>query len=156
MKRHYKTKEKRQLKPGETHNFLVLSKITIPNDAEYFVLLDEFGEKHLLPATYYKNYPIKVKEYYLCHVDKINCQGRIFLEPAHPFYQLNKVYEFEINGTETIYSHRGFESKYYKMAGNNGEFAYLPVELIKGEIQKGILKCRISKIKKAKIILELI
>jgi hypothetical protein len=156
MKRHYKTKEKRQLKPGETYNFHVLKKIAIPNDAEYFVLLDEFGSKHLLPAIYYKKYPIKLKEYYQCHVDKINCQGRIFLEPVHPFYLLNKVYEFEVIGIVTIYSHRDFKAKYYKMAGKNGELAYLAVDLIKGKIQKGVLKCRVSKIKKAKIFLETI
>jgi hypothetical protein len=155
MKRVYKSKEKRNLIPGENHSFHVLKCILLPDGYEYFILMDNYGEKHLLPAIYYKDYPILIHSDYTCHVDKINCQGRIFLEPEHPYYKTGKIYNFKFLELMSLTTKKGGEKQYFKMLGENGGNAYL---IKKNSIDfdpDNWIKCKIAGIKKAKVFLEL-
>jgi hypothetical protein len=126
MKRVYKYKEQRRLKPGEFHEFYVLKELILPDGIMYLVIADPFGDKHLIPSKYYKNYPIKPGTSYLCHIDKINCQGKIFIEPIHPYYKHGKVYPFIFEKKVILGSKKG-DKHYYQMTGKNGEPAFLPV-----------------------------
>ena len=154
MKRVYKTKEKRKLNPGESHSFFILKTIVLPDGAEYFVLCDSHGEKHLLPVCYYKDYPIIINQYYNCHVDKINCQGRIFLEPVHPYYKIGRTYIFISVEIVSLKSKKRNENLYFKVSGESGGYAFLrKKESDDFEVNKS-LTCKVIKLKKGKVFVE--
>jgi hypothetical protein len=155
MKRVYKYKEQRRLKPGEFHEFYVLKELILPDGNKCLVMADPFGDKHLIPSKYYKNYPIQPGSFYLCHIDKINCQGKIFIEPVHPYYKQGKVYPFVFAKKVIIGSKKG-DKHYYLMTGQDGEPAFLPVgKTSEPETGKEGLYL-ISNLKKGKIFLDYI
>jgi len=154
MKRHYKSKEDRKLIPGQFYNFQVLKLISIPGDNDFFVLVDLSGNKHLLRASYYMHYPIHIKEYYRCRVDKINCQGRIFLEPVHPMFNIGEIHIFEVREFIGLNSKKGVK-EYFKMLAPNGEFGLLPAKSSNQFKFGDKLPCRIYEIKKAQIFLQI-
>jgi hypothetical protein len=82
------------LEEGFTYRFRVLRLITLPDDSQSWVLTHTGSDRYLLPAAYYSDYPIKESLDLFCRVDKINCTGRIFLEPEHPFYREGEIYPF--------------------------------------------------------------
>jgi hypothetical protein len=96
--------EKYDLKEGCLYNFIVLKSLKLPDDKEYFVTEDPRGKKHLLLKSFYESYNISVGETITCKVDKINCNGKIFLEPQHPYLKDDHQYDFEITCTEEIYN----------------------------------------------------
>jgi hypothetical protein len=84
-----------KLKEGETYKFKIRGKKKFPDGEYCYIMQDPFGYQHYLPATYYEKYNIDSLEYLECKVDKINCSGKIFLEPPHPDYVVGESYDFE-------------------------------------------------------------
>jgi len=81
---------------GEWYDFLVLKTFKMPDADEYFVLKSRNENHFLIPAAYYKSYELKPGKMIKCMVDKINCSGRIFLEPEHPYFIVGKKYIFRL------------------------------------------------------------
>ncbi|MBI5540846.1 MAG: hypothetical protein HY951_12355 [Bacteroidia bacterium] len=75
------------IEEGNEFNFLV-EKIIDLSDESYFILLSEFDKQYLLPTKYYDEYNIKVGNEIRCRIDRINCSGRVFLEPKSPIYSI--------------------------------------------------------------------
>ncbi|HPS04751.1 MAG TPA: hypothetical protein PLE97_05320 [Tenuifilaceae bacterium] len=75
--------------------FTIERLVEIPQAGYYYRLLHESGQKFLLPAQYYTHYNLVVGSTVSCRVDKINCMGKVFLEPKHPYYEVNMVYNFD-------------------------------------------------------------
>lgn len=84
------------LKEGLTYPFLVIKDSVLPDGMEVWILQDISGQKILLEKKNYRQYPIHAGETISCRVDRINCSGKIYLEPPHPAYVDEKVYEFDI------------------------------------------------------------
>jgi len=84
------------LMEGEWFLFLIHNLVQLQDDDWYFVLQDVNGLKHFMPAGFYKNYGLKPGDEISCKIDRINCTGRIFLEPRHPVYADGKNYFFDI------------------------------------------------------------
>jgi hypothetical protein len=84
------------LKEGEYYPFNVVRAMTLPDGSGAWILRDTKGQKILLECKYYEHYHFKAGETICCRVDKINCSGRIFLEPPHPLYTIENAYDFEI------------------------------------------------------------
>lgn len=84
-----------RLLQGEYYPFKIVKNLEIDETEQYFVLQDPLGYKILMPSNFYRHYNMQVGETIRCRVDKINCNGRMFLEPAHPIYQEGEVYEFK-------------------------------------------------------------
>lgn len=84
-------------KEGEKIKFKIKKLIQLDENEEYYVLEDISGQKQLLNAKYYKNYQFITGQTIICKIDHINCSGKIFLEPEHPFYKENEIYEFTID-----------------------------------------------------------
>lgn len=81
---------------GEIHQFKVAGFTEIlGTDESFFILENKFGGKHLLKAIHYKHYNLKTRENITCKIDKINCSGKIYLEPENPFYKEGEIYDFE-------------------------------------------------------------
>ena len=81
---------------GEWYPFRVYKKILLEDENWYFVLLDGNNSKHFLPVIGYEDYSIRPGEEVICRVDKINCTGRIYLEPKHPKYTEGRSYLFDV------------------------------------------------------------
>jgi len=83
-----------ELKEGNSYTFKITGTIILPDGSERFVLTDPNSVRHLLKAQYYKDYNFKNNQEITCRIDKINCTGKIYLEPGHPHYKLGEIYNF--------------------------------------------------------------
>lgn len=83
-----------RLREGKVYPFRITGRIELPEGDKYFVLSDPNLVKHLLAEKYYENYCFEPGQLIDCRVDKINCNGKIYIEPLHPFYRLGKKYSF--------------------------------------------------------------
>jgi len=88
------------IREGESLDFFVRNKATLQDGKEYFVLLDPNGIKHFIEADPYVNYSIFPGTTIQCMVAKINCTGRIILEPQHPYYKVGQKYLFKVQQIE--------------------------------------------------------
>jgi len=136
LKKIYKYKTIGYLKQGDIQLFKVIRIITIPNNNKYFVLQDFKKNKHLLPFKLYENYNFKINSEIKCKIDKINCVGRIFLEPQHFYFSINKNFEFEyITDIEIVKKNKN-RYKYHKFIGKYNFTALLPFKHNKNKLKK--------------------
>lgn len=85
-----------KFKEGEIHQFKVVGFTEIPGTEEsFFILQNTFGGKHLLKAISYTHYDLQIGKSINCKIDKINCSGKIYLEPENPIYKEGNIYDFE-------------------------------------------------------------
>lgn len=146
-----------QLEEGKEYLFLVEKLMKLP-DNYYFILIDEWGRKYLLPNIYYKDYQIKIGKYIICNVNKINCNGKIFLEPRHPVYKIGDVDRFEIYQYEQRIKQKS-KQQYYVLLARNEKTSkaavvnYNAIDKFKLPANK---LCRVVKIKKAEVLLEIL
>lgn len=85
------------LKVGNTYTFRYLKSVVLQDDNLYMVLEDIYGMRHFLEHKCFKSYNLVETTEIECRVEKINCTGRIYLEPVHPIYKLGKEYKFNIS-----------------------------------------------------------
>ncbi|RLD50008.1 MAG: hypothetical protein DRI94_09815 [Bacteroidetes bacterium] len=144
-------------KEGEKIQFKIKNLIELAENEEYYVLEDLSGQKQLLNASYYKNYQFKIGQNIICKVDHINCSGKIFLEPEHPFYKENEVYEFVIDTVEKS-ENRLKEIVYHlNSTDKTGNTATCITENISDNIKSGQkIKYKIERIKKGKLYLGIV
>ena len=93
------TNNKNQYKftEGEIHQFKINGFAEMPGtDESFYILENRFGGKHLLKSFHYKHYNFNKGEEITCKIDKINCSGKIYLEPENPVYKEGKSYEFDL------------------------------------------------------------
>ncbi len=157
MKKVYKYRKKLPLEQAKHYLFYFRKKIFLPDNQEYYVIIDPFGDKHLIPTAYYKAYQLKIGKEYLCKVDKINCLGQIFIEPPHPFFREGESYAFKYLKTAqkkhksgNIYTYHIFESKNGEQALMNADNIILPEHL-----KSGFHQFRIEKISKGQVYINL-
>lgn len=86
-----------RLTEGRWYNFRILKVVSLGQDEDWFVMQDPNGYKILLPKRFYADYGFKPGQSVSCRVDKINCNGRMFLEPEHPHYQEGETYDFKLD-----------------------------------------------------------
>jgi hypothetical protein len=86
----------KKLEEGNSYLFKVYGMVTLQDDRVYLILEDPYSIRHLLPSWYFNRYGIQQGQTITCIVDKINCTGRVYLEPEHPYYTIGSVYEFQL------------------------------------------------------------
>lgn len=90
------TQNQYNFKEGDIHIFNITGFTEMPGtDESFYILQNQFGGKHLLKAQPFKHYKLEVNQSISCRIDKINCSGKIFLEPENPIYKVGNHYEFE-------------------------------------------------------------
>ncbi len=89
-----------KLDEGKTYLFGVLGLVMLQDERAYLILEDPYHIKHLLPSWLYTNYNIEQGQTIKCLVDKINCTGRVYLEPEHPVYSIGCVYIFPLRSVQ--------------------------------------------------------
>ena len=156
MKKVFKYRKKLRLEQGRSLVFKIHKKVVGPDGDDYFVMVDPFGDKHLVPVEYYSLYNLEVGKSYLCKVDKINCLGRIFIEPPHPFYKENKSYLFEFSKMFTEKHKSGYVYSYYLFRDKNKYKAFLNAEHFKlaPGLQSGFHSFRVKKISKGRVCID--
>lgn len=103
---------------GEEHSFKVIKTLIIPGEAAYYLLESMQGNRLLMPMAFYNGYNIKPGDTIRCRIDKINCSGKIFLEPEHPYYKPGCIYSFVICNVESITDRKGRRYDQYTLSGN--------------------------------------
>jgi len=89
-----------RLEEGRYYKFKTIRTITLPDTSESMVLHGPDGKKYLLALYPYLHYNLKDKTEIICKVDKINCTGKVFLEPEHPIYKEGEYYSFIIDSLQ--------------------------------------------------------
>ena len=141
------------LEEGRNYNFKVLKSISLYNDENYFVLEAPSKNKYLLNSSLYKYYNILKNTTIKCKVDKINCNGRIFLEPEHPYLKEGNKYVFKVDTIEELLGKD--KEQVLIVIDNKGitHTAILNRHLKLKEIPKHI-NAKINRISKARLYLE--
>lgn len=86
----------RVLKEGQYYDFRYVKNVTLEDENQYMILEDQYGFRYFVESKCYEKYKLSSSRLIKCYVDKINCTGRIFLEPEHPVYKRGEVYEFDV------------------------------------------------------------
>lgn len=143
-----------KLEIGEVYSFKVVKHLTDPIAGGWFVLADPFGCKHLLTDEYYLNYGFEPGKNVTCTVDKVNCKGKIFLEPEHPIYKPGDIAEFQFVEYGSIFNKK--RKKQIPVSFFTDEYGSKAVLMQQQKFSVDKIKFRISRIKKATLYLEII
>jgi hypothetical protein len=141
-----------KLAEGMWYPFRIHNHMQLQDGLWYYVLEDINGLKHFMPAGYYSNYSLKAGDKISCRIDRINCTGRIFLEPKHPLYKEGESYSFELLSYSKADNLTVFFVKDFY--GNSIEVQQCGISESVSEAKKKV-KCKVLSIKKGKPILEI-
>jgi len=141
-----------RLLEGKWFPFKIHNLVQLQDDEWYYILRDINGLKHFLPAEYYDSYGLKPGDEINCKIDRINCTGRIYLEPEHPFYKEGKIYNFDVISSpdfdqEKILLVREISGKTIEVGVPDNLNIYLNT--------KKMVQCLVKAIKKGKPLLEI-
>jgi len=142
---------------GENYQFKIIGYTEIPGtDESFFILTNPFGGKHLLKAIHYAHYNLQIDQEVNCKIDKINCSGKIYLEPENPIYKEGERYDFEF---VKIIDHINSVGENEKVAVVKDQFGKeiicsLPPDCkLSDNIKK--LQCEVLRIKKGELFLSM-
>ncbi|MFO7851032.1 MAG: hypothetical protein ACQERS_07875 [Bacteroidota bacterium] len=142
-----------RLKEGRRYDFLVEKKVKI-GDIDFFLLKGPGGEKCLLREKYYKHYDIQAETVINCRVDKINCNGEVFLEPENPYYKEGEEYDFPVIGRDVRANKSGELTPVLLVKDKFNIELVIPLRNIKpySADKSDYIRLKIQRIKKGKII----
>jgi hypothetical protein len=145
------------LQEGETYHFLYYKTTVFPDGEEYYILESPFKSKHLLPKKTYAHYNFKLNQEIKCIVDKINCSSRIFLEPEHPVYKINGVYEMTFIRKDSISNSKGIKKDSIILSDKNGyKYTCVPINNLTDKDYTSLIKFRLLRIKKGILYIHII
>jgi hypothetical protein len=141
------------LKEGNSYCFRVLHEIEMPPDNEgWYVLESEYGSRHLILKEYYSHYELFPGKEIICRVDKVNCSGKIFLEPINPFIKNGESLLFDIVSSLEHINSFGEKEKLLSLTDPWGKQAFLNVDQQFG-IDGNKILCRIERVKKGNLLI---
>ncbi len=146
-----------RLTEGSWHNFKILKSVSLDNDDEsWFIMLDPLGYKVMMPAAFYERYGFESGQVVRCRVDRINCNGRMFLEPQHPNYIEGKSYEFTLKGNGSRQNITGDKENYMVVEDLLGyQWKVRTLASNDYNTQNEKIWCRIERIKKGRLFLRI-
>ncbi len=137
---------------GQVHDFRILGRITACDGEGYFVVRDLWGYKILIPERHYREYGFKAGQTLKCRIDKVNCNGRMFLEPAHPFYREGQVYKFPLEKKGSDTNSKGIKEHYFIIRDILGkQHKVKPVSETLWRSSPVDVECQICRIKKGRL-----
>jgi hypothetical protein len=142
------------LEEGREYLFNILDEISLPGDDEYYIITDPWAKKYLMHKRYYEHFGLHTGIQVKCRVDKINCQGKVFMEPEHPFYKIGGIYEFEYLRNDIISRKNGDQYSVMVVRDQFGLEGY--VTIFKGGVfanPPAIIRAKVNRIKKARVYL---
>jgi hypothetical protein len=144
------------LSEGGWFSFRIHNLIQLQDNEWYYVLVDSNNMKHFMPSGYYTSYGFKINDVIRCKIARINCTGRIFLEPEHPYYSEGKTYLFEIVSERSTEGNDEFNEMLCvkDILGNCIEVALRGNTILKSTSNNNV-PCMVKSIRKGQLILEL-
>ncbi len=137
------------LGPGKYYKLEIIKTIEAVHGELWYVGKDCNGLRHLIPVSIYGKYGIEPGNVIYCRLDWINCQGRFFFEPRHPYYSEGETYSFELLGLQNC--EEGSKTCYAMVRDIFGqELKTLPFNcsgIVSGKAKS--LTCKVVRIKKA-------
>ncbi|MFP4557439.1 MAG: hypothetical protein ACLFNU_11265 [Bacteroidales bacterium] len=130
---------------GKTYKFTVIKQVFLPEEGDFFLIRHQSGRRLMLPVDTYKHYGIEPNKTIKCRVDKVNCTGKVFLEPKHPVYTEGETYSFKVvdfiesGGVSQLIVKDCFENSIpveWERSYNKNNQQY--VDLVVDRIKKGI------------------
>jgi hypothetical protein len=143
-----------RLTEGKSYGFTIIRVIKMPPDGEeQYVVQSESGSKHLLPKQFYEHYQFQCGQTICCRVDKINCNGKIFLEPDHPGCKPGDLVDFSVIGLKVI-SNSFHEKETMLILKDPWKHpAFLNINDHDELAKAGRLQCRVERIKKGQLLI---
>ncbi|MFC2111229.1 hypothetical protein ACFLQ5_02125 [Bacteroidota bacterium] len=151
--------ERLRLKKGCIYKFDIISLYKTKDGEEYYKLKGQYGSIHLLPKNYYQEYNYKIGMTIECKVEKYLSDIDCLLEPVHPVYKINKIYEFEFverrieknrfGDKRDVLIVKDVFQKEGRVFINN---TISTIQLKKGEV----IKCKVLKFMKGSVVLDII
>lgn len=140
------------LKEGDSYRFLFYRLLDIDGE-DFWVVMAPNDKKYLIEAKHYAPYLFQEGNYYTCKIDKVNCTGKVTLEPQHPHYKEGQVYPFKITQQEIRKNSWGEDVAFITVKDIFGReaMASLPDHLTYSSLEEIDLK--IDKIRKGELIL---
>ena len=133
----------------EWYQFKIYKEVDFPGEPSVIILIDPDGYKHLLKKDYYINYNFCVGDNINCRIDKINCSGKIFLEPEHPFYKEGHSYDFDFVAEEVLINSFNEKQQVIIVSDIYGNKLNIPAE--NALVFEGKVNCLVENIKKGKL-----
>jgi hypothetical protein len=144
-----------RLREGNVYQFRILKIVSLGPDDDWFVLEDPQAYKILLPKYFYDGYGLAPGNSINCRVDKVNCNGKVFLEPEHPHYREGEVYSFSVHCKGQRKDILGADEYYFMVtdALNKQWKVRIHSKSLWDDPPKSI-KCRLKRIKKGMLYLQ--
>jgi hypothetical protein len=140
-----------RLEEDKSYSFTIVKSIVLPGGEVNLILAGPDGRKYLLPVERYGEYNLETKTEIICKVDKINCSGKVFLEPEHPHYTEGESYFFIFAGGP-LANIGSDEDKTVEVSDFTGRGFSVPASLLKGNMSAdGRVRLRVERISKGKI-----
>lgn len=147
------TKTTINFREGQYHQFKIKKHIEISHTEKYFIVEDQAGKKQLLNSDYYKKYNFETGQLINCRIDHINCSGKIFLEPKHPVYKEDEIYDFVIDKIETSKNRLDEQTLHFSFVDEIGNTAICIIDEISDNDysigQK--IQCKVERIIKGRL-----
>jgi len=141
-----------KLEEGQYYSFIALKTIKLPDSSDNLILAGPDNKKYLLPLIYYNGYDLNAKKEIVCKVDKINCSGKVFLEPLHPFYKEGDSFSFIVESFTSVVNKDYPESVVFSVRDILDNLINIPVGLINPTTKMGSeVKLKVERISKGKI-----
>ncbi len=143
------------LTEGNRYDFRIIRSVILPDETRNWLLTHDGEDRYLLPQAYYQDYGIAEGMVIRCKVDKINCTGKIFLEPEHPVYKEGEVYTFTFIRSEVLPDNSLSRFRRWVLKGLKEDEHDCIGEMDVSSLKQGHpVKVRITMIRKGKLILE--
>lgn len=140
------------LKEGRTYPFKITGSVILPDGSECFILTDVNGIKHLLFKEYYNQYKLQLNQEVICRIDKINCTGKIFIEPEHPYYKLGRSYTFVFDRYLDLKGPNDESEKVAVLLNGYDQDIFLSADEVEKQFVKGDeINAVVEKIKKGRV-----
>jgi hypothetical protein len=142
----------KKLIEGRTYPFIVEGMVDHPDGHQYIKMKDPNGVKHLIRSDFYMQYHFREGALVHCRVDHINCTGKIYIEPEHPYYKTGHYYEFPFREVTNIAVHGGSVNEMAVFEDVFGNDIMLPIDDVKEGIS-GLqaVRAKVIRIKKGKV-----
>lgn len=138
-------------KEGRIFEFRVLKIIETPETGLQWILQGPDDRRFMLDASLYEKYKISVSDILKCRIDKINCSGKMFLEPLSGFNS-GEVHEFRMKSYVCRDDAIGKLRHFTTVETPLGE-SLCEIEAHEF-LEQAFLACRIIRIKKGHLFLE--
>lgn len=151
MTKPIRTEGTTKLQEGLYFRFMLRSVVTLQDQKQYYILEDPDGMKHFLENEPYIHYYLKPGTHIRCQVVKINCTGRVILEPEHPHFQSGRIYRFRLLNYDDGKDYLNLEDK-------SGHILKCPIEgdLVDQLSRQVWVQCRINGIQKGVVELQIL